>query len=260
MVYLAVFSSDFFLYLSPTCGNIITRILLVLTLTWFLLFFFPFAVLVPLTRSVYKPATTILSLQSEIETTRRIITVLQPTHRSALTVCLTWYEIQPSNAGNYSSVFAFRGTLDTFTQSEGGPVSSTDGKMNGWTRGCQDKEGVRGQTAASGHLSWETSTTRQQRERRESGQLLLLREDTLRNERLRSINCPTKSGFRHAEWTAAMNPRRDPSKDTIWFPVKAAVHCPVMSVITQNVFKLTNVSLPRNDHWLYEVPFYPTRH
>lgn len=156
--------------------------------------------------------------------------------------------------------YAFRGTLDTFIQSEGGPVSSTDGKMNGWTRGCQDKEGVRGQTAAGRHLSWETSTTRQQRKRGESGQLLLLREDTLRNEWLRNINCPTKSGFRHAEWTVTMNPQRDPSKDTIWFPVKAAVHCPVMSVITQNVFKLTNVSLPLNDHWLYKVPFYPASH
>lgn len=56
---------------------------------------FSLAVLVPLTRSVHKPATRVLSLQLEIkelknrETTRRIITVLQPTHRSAPTVRLT---------------------------------------------------------------------------------------------------------------------------------------------------------------------------
>lgn len=48
--------------------------------------------------------------------------------------------------------------------------------------------------------------------------------------------------------TPTMNPQPDQSKDTIRFPMKAAVHAPVMSVITQNKIKLTNVSLSLSDH------------
>lgn len=109
--------------------------------------FFSFAVLVPLTRSVYKPATRILSLQSEIEKQRNnpqdnnCPPTNQPTDRP-WQYSLTWYKkYNQATQENTTALCFFRGTLDSFTQSEGGPVFEQrwiDGKMNEWTRGCQD--------------------------------------------------------------------------------------------------------------------------
>lgn len=99
-------------------------ILLVLTLTD-LFPFFSFAVLVPLTRSVYKPATRILSLQSEIEKRRKnpqdnncppTNPPISPDSTSHLILNIS------KQRRKLQQHYAFRGTLDTFTQSEGGPV------------------------------------------------------------------------------------------------------------------------------------------
>lgn len=105
-------------------------------------------VLVPLTRSVYKPATRILSLQSEIEKQRNnpqdknCPPTNPPTGPDSTSHLIQNITKQRRKLQQH---YAFRGTLDSFTQSEGGPVFEQrwiDGKMNGWTRGCQDKERV----------------------------------------------------------------------------------------------------------------------
>lgn len=96
-----------------------------------------------------------------------------------------------------------------------------------------------------------------------SSQLLLLHKDALCNEWLRKStvqqNQVSTTQIKHFSYKAwpTMNPQPHQSKDTIWFPMKAAVHAPVMSVITQNKIKLPNVSLPLNDHWLYKKTLSP---
>lgn len=76
--------------------------------------------------------------------------------------------------------------------------------MNGWTRGCHDKVRVRGQTAASRHLFWETSTARQQCKREK---VALLCEDTLHIEWLKKkstvqqIRFPQRRSNSHNEST-----------------------------------------------------------
>ncbi|KAM3598415.1 uncharacterized protein V6R79_017743 [Siganus canaliculatus] len=62
-------------------------------------------------------------------------------------------------------------------------------------------------------------------------------EEALCNERQRKNNNPTKSGLHNTDSTRqaspTMNPQPDHSKDTIRFPLQAAVHTPATSTITQ---------------------------
>lgn len=125
---------------------------------------FSFSVLVPLTRSVYEPATRML-LQSDIETEKQPAGWKLSSNKPPTDPDRTSHLIQniTTQCRKFQQHNAYRGTLDSFTQSEGGPIWSKDGWMNGkmneWTRGCQDKEGVRGHVAASRHLSWNQHNT-----------------------------------------------------------------------------------------------------
>lgn len=68
-----------------------------------------------------------------------------------------------------------------------------------------------------------------------SRRLLLLYKDALCNKWLRKISCLANTNSSHSLIKA------------IQFPGKAAVHAPVMSVITQNKIQMTNVSILLND-------------
>ena len=243
-------SSLYFTVSFVNCVRILTHILQVLSLTWAFTILFSFTVLVPLTRSVYKPATRILSLQSEIEKRRnnQQDNNCPPTNPPSSPDSMSHLILKHDPATQET---AAEELWTHFPSQREDPFSSTDGKTNGMTRGCQDKEGERGQTAASRHLSWETSTTQQQCKMGKKAVSYFVRTHCV--WMAKEINCPTKSGLHKADWTATINR----SKDTIWSPVKAAVHAPVMSVITQNAIKLTNVSLPLSDQWLDRVPLYP---
>lgn len=81
--------------------------------------------------------------------------------------------------------------------------------MKGWTRGCQDKEGARGQTAASRHLSWNhrTSTTQQQGKRNLRMKKKRKRSTSptswgrIASWMAKKISCPTKSGVHNTDLT-----------------------------------------------------------
>lgn len=99
------------------------------------------------------------------------------------------------------------------------------------------RRGGKGTAAARRHLSsnHRTSTAAQEEPEDESRRLLLLYKDALCNKWLRKISCLANTNSSHSLIKA------------IRFPGKAAVHAPVMSVITQNKIQMTNVSILLND-------------
>lgn len=146
-----------------------------------------------------------------------MIIVLQPTHRPTGPDS-TSHLIQniTKQRRKLQQHDAFRGTLDSFTQTEGGPVFEQ--KMDRWKDEWMDKrikEGVRGQTAASRSLleplnQHNTAANAGGTRGGESGRLLRLHEDALCNEWLRKSTIQQESGFHNTGVTLS-----DTIKDTV---------------------------------------------